>query len=175
MGDVDQDMTGRARLFILVLFSIVFAALLVVWVLGLIDLGNGDEGEVLLEHEWRAVGTHAEPEFHEVSLPFEVGSRDVRLRISYEVDLPSDLTVGLPGSVGNPSPEVRLELLDGVGTVVWAEEFYRSAGSTEDINVTMTGDWTLHVWAKGYGYEGETGLGTPVEFHDTLDVTILAV
>ena len=140
-----------------------------------VDVFDNDDGVVLLEHEWRAVGTQGEPEFQEVSLPFDVASGIGHIRISYTVDLPSDLALGLPGSVGNPSPEVRLELLDGGGTLVWSDVSYSSAHSTEDVNVTVAGAWTLHVWVKGYGYEGETGIGTPIEFHDSVEVTVSAV
>jgi len=165
-------MGKKARLIILVLFSIMLAVLLFVWVAGILDLGNDDGGDVLLEHEWRATGTAGEPEFHEVSLPFEVTSGIGRIDISYAVDLPSDLAIGLPS--GNPSPEVRLELLDDGGTVVWSDVSYSSASSTESVDVTTAGGWTLHVWAKGYGYEGETGIGTPIEFHDSVNVTVSA-
>jgi len=165
-------MHGRTQVIILVLAAVVATALLVAWTAGLLDLGNGDDGDVLLEHEWRATGIEAEPELHEVSLPFEVASDVGRIRISYRLDLPSDLATGLPGSAGDPSPEVRLELLDGSGTVVWQDVSYGSAQAAEDVDVTVAGGWTLHVWARGYGYEGEAGLGTPVEFHDALDVAV---
>jgi len=165
-------MQGRTQVIILVLAIVMAAALLVAWTAGLLDLGNGDDGDVLLEHEWRATGIEAEPELHEVSLLFKVASEVGRVRITYRVDLPSDLAAGLPGSAGDPSPEVRLELLDGSGTVVWSDVSYGSVQAAEDIDVTVAGGWTLHVWARGYGYEGETGLGTPVEFHDALDVVV---
>ncbi len=165
-------MQGRTPVIILVLATVMAAALLVAWAAGLLDFGNDNDGDVLLEHEWRATGIDAEPELHEVSLPFEVASGVGRIRISYRLDLPSDLAAGLPGSAGDPAPEVRLELLDGSGTVVWSDVSYGSAQGAEDVDVTATGGWTLHVWARGYGYEGETGLGTPVEFHDELDVVL---
>jgi len=165
-------MQGRTQVIILVLAIVVAAALLVAWTAGLLDLGDDNDGDVLLEHEWRANGIEAEPELHEVSLPFEVASDVGRVRITYRLDLPSDLATGLPGPTGDPSPEVRLELLDGSGTVVWSDVSYGSAQAAEDVDVTVAGGWALHVWARGYGYEGETGIGTPVEFHDALDIVI---
>ena len=164
---------GTNRLIILVLFSFMLAALLFVWVSGILDFGNDGEGDVLLEHDWRAIGTAGEPEFHEVSLPFEVGSGVENVRISYNVDLPSDLAIGLPS--GNPSPEVTLELLDDGGTIVWSDVSYSSASSTEGVEVTVAGSWTLHVSMKGYGYDGETGIGTPIEFHDSVKVTVSGI
>jgi hypothetical protein len=168
-------MPERFRLINLVILSIVVAAILVAFTVYTLDFGDGPEGKSLVKDDWRALGTEAEPEFHEVSLPFEVGSGTGMLRVSYKVDLPSDLAVGLPGSLSNPSPEVRLKLLDGSGSVVWTDVLYGSAKSTQDVTVTASGHWTLHVWVEGYGYEGETGIGTPVEFHDSLEVIVSAV
>ncbi len=162
----------RFRLINLVVLSVVIAGILIAFMMGLFDFGGGPEGKSLVKDDWRALGTEAEPEFHEVNMPFEVGSGVAKLRVSYKVDLPSAIAVGLPGSSGTPSPEVRFELLDGSGAVVWADVLYSSAKADEDVAVTAPGQWTLHVWAKGYGYEGETGIGTPVEFHDSLSVTV---
>lgn len=165
-------MKGRFQLLVLVLVTIVVTALLIAWATGFIVLSDEKEGDVLIEHQWRAANAGEEPQFHNVSLPLKVPSGTGRIRLSYNVELPSDLVVGLPGSLEDPSPEVMLELVDGAGTIVWSDVFYTSARSTADINVTAAGGWALHVWAKGYGYEGQTGLGTPVEFHDSIKVTI---
>jgi hypothetical protein len=174
-GAVDPKMPGRNQVIILVLTTLVAAFVLVAWTTGLLDTDDGDEGEVLLEHEWRAEGTEAEAEYHDANLSFQVASGTDRLRLVYSVELPSDLTVGLPGSLESPSPEVRLEMLDVDGTVVWSDSFDTSASSSQEVNVTGAGGWTLRVWARAYGYEGETGFGTSVEFHDSVELSVRGI
>ena len=109
-----------------------------------------------------------------MNLSFKVGPdiRDVRLH--YKVDLPSDLAVGLPGSDADLSPEVRLALYDDRGHVVWMDVFYASTSLTEVVNITASGVWSLSIWMRAYGYEGQTGIGTSVEFHDSVEVTVSA-
>jgi hypothetical protein len=162
----------RTTLVILILFATVSAAILVAWTAGVLDLGGDGDERVLTSHEWRTAGTSAEPEVHDVNLTFEVGSGVDRLRISYELDLPSGLVLGLPDTQEDLSPEVRLELMDGGGQVIWADVFYASVSSDEVVGTDGGGEWTLHVWARCYGYEGQTGIGTTVEFHDSLKVTV---
>jgi hypothetical protein len=171
-GAQDPVMNGKMQFVILMLVTTLAAVLLVAWTYGLLDRDDDDEGAVLLEHEWRATGNDVEPEFHDVNLSLQVPSGVDRVRVSYRVELPSDLTVGIPGSTENPSPEVRFELMDGSGSVVWSEVLHTSASSDEVVNVTAAGGWTVHVWARTYGYEGETSFGTTVEFHDSLGITV---
>lgn len=173
-GVVGTSMAGRIQLTILILVTVCVAAVLIAWTTGLLDFGTNDDDEVLVEHRWHATGTQAVPEFHEVNLSFKVGSETSDVSLHYKIDLPSDIAVGLPGSDPDLSPEVRLVLYDGSGNIVWTDVFYSSASLTEVVNATGSGVWSLSIWAKGYGYEGQTGIGTPVEFHDSLKVTVSA-
>jgi hypothetical protein len=167
-------MASRIELTILMLVTVCVAAVLIAWTTGLLDLGANDGDDFLVEHRWQAAGTQAVPEFHDVNLSFKVGP-DVRdLDIDYKIDLPSDIALGIPGSDADLSPEVRLVLYDGSGTIVWTDVFYTSASMTEVVNITSSGVWGLSIWARAYGYEGQTGIGTSVEFHDSLKVTVSA-
>ena len=168
-------MKGNIHSILILLATIVAAVLLVAWSWGIMDTPKNEEGEVLMKHEWSAHGTEANPEFYETNLTFDVASDVGRLRITYVVEFPSDLTIGIPGSSESPSPEVRLELLESDGTVVRSIVEYSSASEYEDVNVTVYGGWVMHIWVKGYGYEGETSFGTSVEFFDSVKVTVLAI
>ena len=165
-------MAGRTPSIMLLLIATIAATFLVAWTAGLLDLGGDENDDVILSHNWHAVGTEGEPELYEVNLSFQVGNKVGRIRVHYRVELPSAISIGLPGTSEEPSPEVRIELRNGMGQVVWTDALYSSQSYTEDIDTNAAGEWSLHLWARGYGYEGETGIGTPVEFHDSVKVSI---